>query len=116
MVDAHQTRKFNVYFKAFLEFLKTSGIDDGSKLSELDSMFTTMNVVQPGKVRQLFDSLIRQPYGDRIFLCDVTVVDDLHSQGNDLFDVHGLWNSPGFDELKKAHCFRHLIQICKTYD
>jgi len=113
-MDVAQAIKFNIYFTSFMEFLKTS-FPNGANVSKLDNTFTLMNAVQPGKVRQLFDSHIRQPYGARITECDITVVDDLRAQGNDLFDVHDLWNSPGFDDRKKAECFQHLIQICKTF-
>lgn len=113
-MDTAQVIKFNLYFKAFVSFLKDS-FPEHKSVSELDNLFETMSAFQPGKMRRLFDDHIRKPYEAQINNCDVAVIDEIHSRGDDILNVHEMWQSPNFDELKKAQCFQHLIQICQTY-
>ena len=103
--------KFNVYFKAFIAFLKDSFPEHGT-VADLEVLFDTMNVIQPGTMRQFFNEHICKPYEVGIVKCEVSVFDDIHARGDDFLNVYEMWKSPSFDELKKAQCFQHLIRLC----
>ncbi len=105
--------KFANDFSNLVEYLTTS-FPNHEGFRKLQQTFTNLSQLQPGKFRQMFDEYIYSTYADRIYDCDVTVMDDIRADGHDLLELHEIWNSKQFTEYHKATCFHYLTQCCDS--
>jgi hypothetical protein len=104
--------KFNSYVKGLLAFLRSSMPMHKDLLDESEKNIELANIIKPRKLKDMFDEYIRIPYGNRIRACDATLINELDEKDQDVLKLCQIWNSPEFDDMKKAQVFQYLIQIC----